>query len=333
MLLKSTSPRYGKNISTFKLNIPLPNLNNYKDDFIQNGLTLPLQTISPNEDGLLKALPKADPNNTGWPWNAETDPSVYSKKLKWPKFTIVCPSFNQGAFIEQTIRSVLLQNYPNLEFIIMDGGSTDGTIDVVKKYSEWISFWQSKPDEGQANAINQGFSISSGKYLAWINSDDYYTRGTFIKVVQSFMATGVDFIYGYGRDYLVKSETFLPVAVILPVLDSFIRFPSLRQPSCFWTRNIHQPLWEELHCALDYELWIRMLKGKKRKLIKEVLSVASIHDQAKTHDAAMKNKWEEDHRLICGVNAHGPVLNWDKMAKIHLLMIRLYSLFNKKPKQ
>src|ERR1700744_800393 len=103
---------------------------------------------------LLIELPEVA-QKTGWPWTREVDPQVYAGK-SWPKISIVTPSYNQGGFIEETIRSILLQNYPNLELIIMDGGSTDNTVEIIKKYERWITSWVSEKDAGQADAINKG---------------------------------------------------------------------------------------------------------------------------------------------------------------------------------
>jgi hypothetical protein len=107
----------------------------------------------------------------------------------------------------------------------------------------------------------------------------------------------------------------------------FIRIPTLVQPSCFWSAKIHQPLWEDLHCSLDYELWLRMVTGQSRKLIKQPLSVANVHQQAKTHNAAMKIQWQKDHDLICNPVAHGPVNNWHNLVFLHRLYLRIIKLF------
>jgi glycosyltransferase involved in cell wall biosynthesis len=307
------------------LNIKLPDLKAYRSHFQQKGINWPLSTVEYRETGLLNHLPKADNSNIGWPWTEEVDPAVYYKAVNWPKLTIVTPSYNQDKFIEQTIRSVLLQNYPNLEFIIIDGGSTDGSTEIIKKYSPWISYWQSEKDKGQGNAINQGFSLASGTYHAWINSDDYYLNKTFLRVIQEFIKTRASFVYGYAFDYLIDKQRFNNVTKVIPFIDYFIRFPSLVQPSCFWNMEIHQPIWEDLHCSLDYELWLRIVKGNQRSLIKEPLSVANVHMDAKTSDPKMKEKWHQDHLLICGADAHGPVLNWDKLAIINRLRIKLYN--------
>ena len=92
----------------------------------------------------------------------------------YPRISIVTPSYNQGQFIEQTIRSVLLQNYPNLEYIIIDGGSTDNTVETIEKYEQYITYWVSEPDRGQSHAINKGFARCTGEIMAWLNSDDLY---------------------------------------------------------------------------------------------------------------------------------------------------------------
>jgi len=304
--------------------LKLPDLNKYRTAFIEQGVGYPLNTVKADAGGLLKCLPPPEKNIEGWPWTEETSPALYSDQLCWPKLTIVTPSYNQGAFIEQTIRSVLLQNYPNLEYIVIDGGSTDNTINILEKYSPWISYWQSKKDNGQSHAINLGFSLASGQYYAWINSDDYYLEGTFYKVAKKFIESRSKFVYGYGLDHILETGEFKKIT-LPPFLDYLIRLPSLIQPACFWCSSIHQPVWEDLHCALDYELWLRLVKGQRRSLIKEPLCVANVHAEAKTSSPAMKEKWYADHLLICADDAHGAVHNWHKV----VLVNRIYKLIGR----
>ncbi|RWY57557.1 glycosyltransferase family 2 protein [Mucilaginibacter gilvus] len=268
-------------------------------------------------------LPPPPANKHGWPWTTQTNPGLYEGKTSWPKITIVTPSFNQGEFLEQTIRSVLLQNYPNLEYIIIDGGSTDNSTGILKKYSHWISYWQSEKDKGQSNAINLGFSLSSGRYHGWINSDDYYLENVFHNVAGAFCSSGVDFIYGYGLDYVISTGE-IKETKILPFIDFFIKIPGLVQPSTFWSAAIHEPVWEELHCSLDYELWLRLVKGHSRKLIKEPLSVANIHEDAKSSDPKMKAKWEEDHQKIWAADAHGTVYEWKRIVFLNRIRQKIY---------
>ncbi|RZL48362.1 MAG: glycosyltransferase [Pedobacter sp.] len=299
--------------------INLPDLKLYKQKLIAEGASFPLSIVPSRKDGLLKILPPPKNGREGWPWTIETSPLNYDININWPKVTIVTPSYNQGEFIEETIRAVLLQNYPNLEYIIVDGGSTDNTTEILKKYAPWFSYWKSERDGGQSNAINQGFSLGSGDYNAWINSDDYYMKDVFHLVVSTFLKSKVQFIYGYAINYdepLKKHD----IVAIPPFLDLFIRIPSLVQPSCFWASSIHQPLWEDLNCSLDYELWLRLVKGVKRKLLKTPLATARSHEDAKTFDPSMKKKWEEDHLLICSPEAHGSVPTWNYL----IFMNRVY---------
>ena len=102
-----------------------------------------------------------------------------------PKVSIVTPSFNQASFLEQTLRSVLEQDYPNLEYIVIDGGSTDGSVEIINKYADQLAYWQSQPDQGQTDAINQGFAHATGEILAWLNSDDLLLPGAVSAAVRA----------------------------------------------------------------------------------------------------------------------------------------------------
>lgn len=138
-----------------------------------------------SKKSLLSQLPAVE-GKQGWPWTNEVSPEVYSNKKDWPKVSIVTPSFNQGVFLEETIRSILLQNYPNLEYIVIDGGSTDETLDVLLKYAPWITFWACENDKGQADAINKGISRCTGDIFNWINSDDFLAPGCLLNVGTAF---------------------------------------------------------------------------------------------------------------------------------------------------
>ena len=122
----------------------------------------------------LASLPQPPAGRTGWPWTEQSLrlPERTPTGGAWPRLTIVTPSFNQGRFIEATIRSILLQGYPDLEYFVLDGGSSDGTREIIAKYAPWIDFAISEPDRGQSSAINRGLSMGSGSHATWINSDD-----------------------------------------------------------------------------------------------------------------------------------------------------------------
>ncbi|RZK39281.1 MAG: glycosyltransferase [Pedobacter sp.] len=305
----------------------MPNIDNYRNRLSEEGIRFPLTKIPNEKNGLISHLP-SDHKFDGWPWQEQVNPEIYDQNLVWPKITIVTPSYNQADFLEQTIRSVLLQNYPNLEYIIIDGGSDDGSKEIIEKYSPWLSYYQSKKDLGQSNAINIGFSLGSGEYYAWINSDDYYLENVFHVVVSSFLKSSCEFIYGYGYNNLVNQKV-LKLNIVKPLFDIFLRFPSLIQPSCFWSAKIHESLWEDLHCSLDYELWLRIIPGKKRALIKKPLSVANVHDNAKTSDAKMGEFWKNDHELICHPSAHGPVKYWKIKNSLNHLHLKLNQFIEK----
>ena len=149
-------------------------------------------------------------------------PETMSDGHPWPRISIVTPSYNQGQFIEETIRSVLQQGYPNLEYIIIDGGSTDNSVEIIKKYEEYLTYWVSEPDDGQYDAINKGFSRATGEIMAWLNSDDMYVPWTFKTVAEIFdkfefvnWITGIPTAYtihgsmvvgGSGRYYIYSRD-------------------------------------------------------------------------------------------------------------------------------
>jgi len=194
---------------------------------------------------------------------------------EWPKITIVTPSFNQGLFIEETICSVLNQNYPNLEYIIMDGGSTDKSAEIIKKYEDQLTYWTSEKDGGQYDAINRGLSRGTGEIMAWLNSDDIYCPWTLRTVAEVFSEQGevswLSSVYpgtmdcaghciGFNKVKGFSKEAFLDGAY-LP--GRYKSFNFIQQESTFWKRS----LWEQAHgldtsfkMAGDFDLWGRFYR-------------------------------------------------------------------------
>ena len=139
----------------------------------------------------LLELPQTLDGKNGWPWTEETVPAELEQTSgSLPSISVVTPSYNQAAFLEETIRSVLLQGYPNLEYLVMDGGSSDGSVEIIKKYEKYLAYWTSQKDAGPSDAIRKGFEKATGSILAYLNSDDLYLPGTLHHLVNRLRTTG-----------------------------------------------------------------------------------------------------------------------------------------------
>src|SRR5436309_7725685 len=193
----------------------------------------------------LAELPPPPPGKTGWPWTVESPqlPETMQGKL-WPRISIVTPNYNQSQFIEETIRSVLLQGYPDLEYIVMDGGSADDSVSKIEKYERFLTSWRSERDSGQADALNSGFAKANGNILAYINSDDRYEQCAFSEIAKRWSMAGANFdrllICGAVQDFyndrtLGKFHRPSPLRDIIAFAEGR-RF--LHQPGCFWSSDL-----------------------------------------------------------------------------------------------
>lgn len=220
-----------------------------------------------------------------------------------PKISIVTPSFNQGEFLEKTINSVLDQGYPRLEYIVIDGGSTDGSIDIVRRYAERLAFWESERDRGQSHAINKGFARATGDILAWLNSDDRLEPGalhTVAAAAERHPEAGVFVGAGrkmdrQGREIYYKESRDLSFEGLCQWMDG----NNFMQPSCFFRKGVWDacgPLDEAVHIALDVDLWLRMVKHTRFERIERLLSTATYHENAKT--AALRHRMVVDCALV-----------------------------------
>jgi glycosyltransferase involved in cell wall biosynthesis len=278
--------------------IPLPDYNVYKSDLCHRyNIKLPLKITPFTKKGNLAQMPSPlKQQKRGWPWDKESE-IVFSKDQAVPKISVIIPSYEQGIYIEETIRSILLQNYPNLEIVIMDGGSTDETYKVLEYYKDFISAYISEKDRGQAHAINMGFSLASGDLYYWINSDDYLNINSLNKVVQNFMLSpNVDIVYGDGFTLNEQSQELI-YATAPWVLERYLRFGSIvLSHSVIWKSNIHCALWEDLNCAMDAELWLRLFRNRRSRHCHFPIGTLRIHSEQKTSKMTLwKEQWKEDY--------------------------------------
>ena len=253
----------------------------------------------------------------------------------YPKISVITPSFNQGEYIEDTIRSVILQNYPNMEYIIIDGGSTDETISIIREYRNYIDYWVSEKDSGQSEAINKGLKIATGNVVCWINSDDILLPGALINVGNCYYQLGARWIVGgtfFINDKYQIINQFKPEILSpknkkfwyksygwLDYLLSGFSGTSLPQPSSFWDKAIINSVYgidTSLHYAMDHDLTIKLAKQNFRPtIINEYLACLRVHEKRKS--TQYSQVLAEEINLIKKYKSY--VKSWRK------LMLSLYS--------
>ncbi len=219
-----------------------------------------------------------------------------------PKITVVTPSFNQGQYIEDTIKSVLNQNYPNLEYFIFDGGSSDNTVEVIKKYEHQIDYWVSQKDNGQADAINQGFKKATGDILCWINSDDYYLPDTLNFVAKNMDISKKEVLYGESG-YIFEPQKEIKYSKIKVKAENYTLalHDYIIQPSSFWSRKSWEAtgvLNEKLHFVFDWDWFLRAQKQQVDfRYISRNMAMYRVHDAHKTGTGGDKRQKEIEHIL------------------------------------
>ncbi|MET0650146.1 MAG: glycosyltransferase family 2 protein [Pyrinomonadaceae bacterium] len=243
----------------------------------------------------LADLPAPPPGKKGWPWTVETRPlpPTLPGGRPWPRVSVITPSYNQGQFIEQTLRSVLLQAYPNLEYIVVDGGSTDESVEVIRKYEPFLAHWESEKDRGQSHAINKGFARATGEVLCWLNSDDFYLPGT-LRAVAEAVGSGAAAVVGHCvQVYADGREPHRGVGRFesLERLLAFWKGYQMHQPSIFWRREVFERvgyLDEGQHFIMDFDYWVRIARHFEFVNLDRELSCATYHEDAKTGDGFTK---------------------------------------------
>ena len=239
-----------------------------------------------------------------WVWREKAIqlPPAMADGKPWPKITVVTPSYNQGHYIEETLRSVLMQGYPNLELIVIDGGSKDNTVEIIKKYEKQIAYWVSEKDNGQTHAINKGFEKATGEICAYLNSDDIYMPYTLRLIAEIFTTFGVEWVTGH-RSHQVDHD------VISPLPHATVRFNGLlyrkgfhvpwvmgwnQQPSTFWSAALFRKAGgkfnESMQCSFDIDLWIRLSAFTELTYLRSVLAMMRQHADQKSRTLRLDYK-------------------------------------------
>lgn len=210
-----------------------------------------------------------------------------------PRISIITPCFNHVRYIEQTILSVLNQNYPNLEFIIVDGGSTDGSVDIIRKYHTQLTWWISERDNGQTEAINKGFRKATGEIVTWLNSDDYYLPDTLKKVSRIYNEKCFDFLAGTVRIVDVNGNFIEDKPTVWPSVNErlYDSLPYVGQPATFFRRSLLDLvgyLDESFHFAMDFDFWLKLRQKKVEfTIVDEVFTCFRQHSDAKTSKGSL----------------------------------------------
>ncbi len=250
----------------------------------------------------LSDLPPPPVGKTGWPWTemSQGSDNPDNGNCTCPRISIVTPSYNQGKYIEETIRSVLLQDYPNLEYIVIDGGSSDSTLQILKKYDRFIR-WISEPDEGQTDAINKGLKMASGEIVAYLNSDDRYEPGTFMRIA-SFFCQQDDVAMVYGDILHIDEDshvinTYSPGKIRLEEYIGCCVY--LPQPTVFFRKQVMEEIGffdTTFNLAMDLDYWMRIFLRYKTEYIPLTLAAARLYPEAKS--SALTLGYLNEHLLI-----------------------------------
>ena len=227
--------------------------------------------------------------------------------MNFPKISIVIPSYNQGQFLEETILSIINQQYPNLEVFVVDGGSKDNSIDVIKKYEQHLTWWVSEKDKGQSDAINKGFAKATGDIVTWLCSDDLFTEGALKKVAKIFseFSDDIGLVYGgatlFGENMKSKETWGYEHAGI----ERYIAGQAFPQPSSFFKKKYLQEAgtWvrEDLHLGMDFDLFARLGCVCKFHSVNEIFSLYRLHDASKTvsQHSRLIEDWTRSFGNLC----------------------------------
>ena len=238
-----------------------------------------------------------------------------------PRLTVITPSYNQGAFIERTLRSVLDQGYPDLEYLVIDGGSTDDSVEIIERYADRLAWWTSESDDGQTDALNKGLARATGDIVTYVNSDDYYLPGAFDKAVSALEAhPEAEWAVGASR-FVDADGGFIATWQARPPgrhRHLWMLLPwSAPQPSSFWRRKVFEelgPFRRDMHYVFDTEFALRLAyAGHRPAIVDDELAVRVVHPEAKSWD---RTPFEREQERF--VELFGPSLTPYERARMQL---------------
>lgn len=247
-----------------------------------------------------------------------------------PKITLITPSYNQGDFLARTLMSVLDQNYPNLEFLVFDGGSTDNSVEIIREYADHLTHWESERDRGQSHAINKGFERASGDIIGWLNSDDTLLPGALQAVIETFAqhpeagAVYGNFIYVDEDDHFMhRRHVFSRFSY-----NTLLHHDYLGQPAVFWRKEVLSeigPLNEGLHYGMDWDFFLRMRRATKMVHVKQDLATFRLHKASKT-SAEGDQRYKNDLHRIHQTNRVARFRN-ASLDRLYFRFLKIYSMF------
>ncbi len=251
---------------------------------------------------------------------------LLAKDNQYPRMSVVVPSYNQGIFLERTLLSILNQNYPNLEVIVIDGGSQDGSIDIIKKYERFISYWVSEKDNGQTHAINKGMKKATGVLIGWQNSDDVYLPGVFERVAKLYQKHPYyDVFFGNmyfidTNDFILDELRFVPFSYNRLIYEGTV---ITNQASFISKKKLEEVgyLREEFRFTMDYDLWLRLGENGKFCFVREFWGAFRLHGESKTSNISHIGNIEHEKCLL--ERGFSPYSFKFKFLKIFYLSLRI----------
>ena len=236
----------------------------------------------------LAELPPPATTKRGWTWTEESVrvPEMMPDGKPLPRISIVTPSYHQGKFLEETLRSVLLQGYPNLEYLVIDGGSTDNSVEIIRKYEAWLTYWVSERDQGQSDAINKGWRCCTGDIIAWLNSDDCYAPNALGAVARAFAAHDFPAMV-YGNEIVIDDQgnqtKTLEYRASPDQMLAKLLLP--HQPTAFFNRSVLEMIGfldPSLQYAMDQAFLLKLMATRRPVYVPAALAFNRIYPATKT---------------------------------------------------